>query len=316
MKTDIKLITKARSNFNELLFEPLKKHIIKFEKEEYYESAIWGAIFFEAFIFHIAEKKDINIGKKSVHLNSVIEELRKLNNQEKFIEDGYLKYFDSIRDTRNGLMHHTEINRNANSIKVDAENIHSKILEIVQWNLKDFDVTVKDDTEKIKTDLIPVFISTISPHTPEQVFFQEDFYYKLEQSGMKAIKVEFNDFDKKDPMSKVKDTINSCEATIVLGLERSHAYFMKTREGSEKESEETHIIHTSGWLHLEAGIAIASGQPLFILCQKNIIGEGIFDRDWNSYSVIEIEDLNSSSSTVDEFISHVKKELCKLYYYV
>ena len=309
MKTDIKLITKARNNFNELLFEPLKNHIIRVEKEEYYESAIWGAIFFEAFIFHLAAQKGANVSKKSVNLNSVIEELRKINNQAKFIEDGYLKYFDSIRDTRNGLMHHTEINKNKNLIESDANSIHNKIIEILKWYLETLEVEVKSKKAIGTNDLIPVFISTISPHTPEQVFFQEEFYYKLEENGLKPIKVEFDDFDKKDPMNKVKETIENCKATIVLGMERSHAYFIKTREGSDKESEETHIIHTSGWLHLEAGMAIASGQNIFVLCEKNIIGEGIFDRDWNSYPVIEIEDLDSCTDIVDKFIEHVKRSL-------
>lgn len=309
MKTDIKLITKARTHFNELLFEPLKNHIIRFEKAEYYESAIWGAIFFEAFIFHLAEQKGVNVSKKSVNLNSVIEELRKINNQTKFIEDGYLKYFDSIRDTRNGLMHHTEINRNKGSIESDAKSIHTKIIEILKWYLDRLDVEVKSKTIEVTNNLVPVFISTISPHTPEQVFFQEEFYYKLVENGMRPVKVEFDDFDKKDPMKKVKETIETCKATIVLGMERSHAYFMKTREGSDKESEETHIIHTSGWLHLEAGMAISTGQEVFVLCEKNIIGEGIFDRDWNSYPVIEIEDLDFCTDIVDKFIEHVKKSL-------
>ena len=220
-----------------------------------------------------------------------------------------MKYFDSIRDTRNGLMHHTEINRNKSSINVDANSIHNKIIEILKWHLEKLDIEVKSKAAAVTSDLIPVFISTITPHTPEQVFFQEEFYYKLEENGIKPVKVEFDDFDKKDPMNKVKETIANCKATIVLGMERSHAYFMKTREGSDKESEETHIIHTSGWLHLEAGMAISSGHQIFVLCEKNIIGEGIFDRDWNSYPVMEIEDLDFSTDKVDKFIEHVKKSL-------
>jgi len=56
-------------------------------------------------------------------------------------------------------------------------------------------------------------------------------------------------------------------------------------------------------------MAISLGHEIFALCEKNIIGEGIFDRDWNSYPVIEIEDLDSCTDKVDKFIEHVEKSL-------
>ena len=41
-------------------------------------------------------------------------------------------------------------------------------------------------------------------------------------------------------MEKVRRYIEGCHGIIVLGLERSHAYFYRDKEGSEKELEATH----------------------------------------------------------------------------
>ena len=65
------------------------------------------------------ELVDINTTKKSANLNSIIEELRKQNNMEFFIEDGFLKYFDYIRSTRNSLVHDTQITKKKEIIKIE-----------------------------------------------------------------------------------------------------------------------------------------------------------------------------------------------------
>ena len=51
MNTDIKLILLARKHFDNVIFDPFKNHIISYEKDLYYESSIWGAVFFESFVY-------------------------------------------------------------------------------------------------------------------------------------------------------------------------------------------------------------------------------------------------------------------------
>lgn len=87
----------------------------------------------------------------------------------------------------------------------------------------------------------------------------------------------------------VYSCIEGCHGIIVLGLERSHAYFYRDKEGSEKESEAMHRRYSSAWLQLETGMAIGMGKDIFVLCQKNLYGDGIFDRNWNSYTPVELE---------------------------
>lgn len=69
-------------------------------------------------------------------------------------------------------------------------------------------------------------------------------------------------------MEKVRRYIEGCHGIIVLGLERSHAYFYRDKEGSEKELEATHRRYSSAWLQLETGMAIGMGKDVFVLCRK------------------------------------------------
>ena len=57
-------------------------------------------------------------------------------------------------------------------------------------------------------------------------------------------------------MEKVRRYIEECHGIIVLGLERSHAYFYRDKEGSEKELEATHRRYSSAWLQLETGMPL------------------------------------------------------------
>ena len=36
-------------------------------------------------------------------------------------------------------------------------------------------------------------------------------------------------------------------------------------------------------------MAIGMGKDIFVLCQKNLYGDGIFDGNWNSYTSVELE---------------------------
>ena len=92
---------------------------------------------------------------------------------------------------------------------------------------------------------------------------------------------------------------------IVVGLERSHSYFLRDKEGTDDQREETHRKYTSGWLHLEAGLAHALGLDVFVICESGICSDGIFDRSWNSYVVAELATLEEESRELRDFLDHL-----------
>ncbi|MEA2020100.1 MAG: hypothetical protein U9N59_16855, partial [Campylobacterota bacterium] len=71
-------------------------------------------------------------------------------------------------------------------------------------------------------------------------------------------------------------------------------------------TEENHVIYTSGWIHIESGMAISLGQEVFMLAEKNIVSDGIFDRDWNSFPIIEIDSLEEYEIQIEKLIAIVK----------
>jgi hypothetical protein len=101
---------------------------------------------------------------------------------------------------------------------------------------------------------------------------------------------------------------------IVIGLERSHAFFLRQRPGASKGQEDlTHVKYTSPWLHMEAAIASTLKLPVFVLCQKDLASEGIFDRSWNTYTVVELSaDLPESCPELDDFFRCFTDEMFSL----
>ena len=73
-------------------------------------------------------------------------------------------------------------------------------------------------------------------------------------------------------------------------------------------------LKETGWLHLESGMAIALKKPIFVLCQKDIHSDGIFDRAWNTYLPIEIEsplyvsqpNITMMLQKIEEFVANYK----------
>ena len=63
----------------------------------------------------------------------------------------------------------------------------------------------------------------------------------------------------------------------------------------------------------ETGMAIGMGKDVFVLCQKNLYGDGIFDRNWNSYTPVELEmPLDMNDPMIKETLSvleNYKKEV-------
>jgi hypothetical protein len=45
---------------------------------------------------------------------------------------------------------------------------------------------------------------------------------------------------------------------------------------------------------------------VFVVCQKEIHSDGIFDRHWNSYAVAELDALDATSPQLEEFLLHVR----------
>ncbi len=317
----IEQIVKKRDCFKEITWRHLSNCLKSFEDREYLSAAIWSAVFVESVL------KDYlrDFGEKSKdrdELDSLIKRVANhlrnashISDADKDMINDILRRAEEIRSKRNRLVHDTGVENRG--LETDVSDMYNNVMQIINnyldtqisraicaENSKIVDVK---ETEGSEPDF-PIFISTITPHNFEQTEFIEGFCNRLREIGVTPVRCTLTDFDKRDPMNKVKSVIETCNAIVVIGLERSHVYYLRDKEGSEKEKEDMHRRYTSAWLQLESGIAIGMGKEVFVLCQKDLYGGGIFDRDWNTFVPMELSlPLNIYDKNVDMILGKIKE---------
>lgn len=300
-----KEIIKKRDYFQDITWIHLSNCLKAFENRELLSASIWSSVFVESILKDILTVL-LKVNVSTEEISSLIARLRNtLNNGSSRFEltstdstaiEDIMRRADEIRLKRNRLVHDTGMENNY--LDSDADDIYKNVNLIIERYLKTKvskaifrkNKDIADEVVNTQQEAsFPMFISTITPHTFEQSEFIEEFCNKLKEIGIKPVRCVMTDFDRRNPMEKARRCIEGCHGIIVLGLERSHAYFYRDKEGSEKESEAMHRRYSSAWLQLETGMAIRMGKDIFVLCQKNLYGDGIFDRNWNSYTPVELE---------------------------
>ena len=300
-----KEIIKKRDYFQDITWIHLSNCLKAFENRELLSASIWSSVFVESILKDILTVL-LKVNVSTEEISSLIARLRNtLNNGSSRFEltstdstaiEDIMRRADEIRLKRNRLVHGTGMENNY--LDSDADDIYKNVNLIIERYLKTKvskaifrkNKDIADEVVNTQQEAsFPMFISTITPHTFEQSEFIEEFCNKLKEIGIKPVRCVMTDFDRRNPMEKARRCIEGCHGIIVLGLERSHAYFYRDKEGSEKESEAMHRRYSSAWLQLETGMAIGMGKDIFVLCQKNLYGDGIFDRNWNSYTPVELE---------------------------
>ncbi len=321
----IEQIVKKRDHFKEITWRHLSSCLKCLEDREYLSAAIWSAVFVESVLKDYLRE----FGEKSKdrdELDSLIKRVANYLRNAPEISDGdkdkindILRRAEEIRSKRNRLVHDTGVENRG--LQTDVNDMYNNVMQIIVNYLgteisrsiyaENSRNTVSD--EKPEEPDFPVFISTITPHNFEQTEFIEGFCNRLREIGVKPVRCILTDFDKRDPMNKVRSIIETCHAIVVIGLERSHVYYLRDKEGSEKESEDMHRRYTSAWLQLESGMAVGMGKKVFVLCQKDLYGGGIFDRDWNTFVPMEVNlPLNIYDKNVDMILAKISefKEEC------
>lgn len=163
--------------------------------------------------------------------------------------------------------------------------------------------------------MINVFISHPTPFNKHQ----EDFLTLLEDelSGhdLNPTNLGKNNWDFRSPLKPIRTIMNTCQAAIIIGLERHHSYIGYDKETSIDRQEFIHKYTTSPWVQIEAGMAYQSELPLLILKEKKVFAEGILDPQISDYYVFEFEVEKQSKQLSPElkkiilsWVSHFKKQ--------
>ena len=256
-------------------------------------TGVWGAVFLEAFLEEAIEAAGLSGGERD--LGGMVNRLRGAKTLRHGAE--VLNQCDMVRVARNALVHAGA--SPGQVVATHAATIAGNLPHILRLAQPWFvGVRPAEAAEPAYPPMAArVFVSTITPHLQLQDLFLLALYETMRWQGLEPIRVVLDEYDKRDPVRKIIETLRRCDALLCVGLERSHAYFLREREGSDKARETLHGFYSSGWLNLEAGAAFALELPVFVMCQSHIMSDGVFDRDWNSAPTYVIE---SNPPTVDD----------------
>jgi hypothetical protein len=287
----------------------LRESCFAFADHQYFASAVWAAVFLEAMLDDFAQGAGLPRPAQD-DLSARVQQLRQWSRSkeaENRVPDEILRRCDDIRNIRNRLVHDTGAAKT--TLVEDAGFIHAGLRIILDWYCtiaRAEAAPAPPDVATLRPARVRVFISTITPHSPRQEYFLAELVRRLRTIGIEPVRYTQNLYDSRDPLGRVCSVIASCRGVIVVGLERTHAYFLRDKEGTPQQREATHRQYASGWLHLEAGIARALGKDVFVVCQKEIHSDGIFDREWNSYPVAEIDCLDVAAPQMELFLRHLE----------
>lgn len=178
-----KEIVKKKEYFQNITWIHLSNCLKAFENRELLSASIWSAVFVESMLKDILSVL-LNVNISTEEISSLIARLRNIlnNGSSKYelsatdatvIED-IMRRADEIRLKRNRLVHDTGIENNY--LESDADDIYKNVNLIIERYIKTEASKViyrknKEVAEEIEHNQVeptlPMFISTITPHTFE-----------------------------------------------------------------------------------------------------------------------------------------------------
>jgi len=207
----------------------------------------------------------------------------------------------TIRVHRNRAVHNT--GRAKTGLDSAAQNALDNLKLILEWWQK------RRASPKAPPDWRGrVFLATITPDQARHRGFLADLKAALVQRKLEPVTVELTQYDRKVPLARVAEVMRQCQAVLVVGLERSRAFYVRDREGSERETDATNRRYSSAWLHMEGALAygLGLGERVYVLCEPDIHSEGVFDKDWNQFQRVEIGRLDVADAGVKETLDRIE----------
>jgi hypothetical protein len=162
--------------------------------------------------------------------------------------------------------------------------------------------------------MINIFISHPTPFNKYQSDFLSLIEVELNAHDLNPTNLGKNEWNFKSPLQPIRTIMGTCQAVLIIGLERHHSYIGYDKETSKNKNELIHKYTTSPWVQIEAGMAYQAELPLLILKEKKVFAEGILDPQISDYYVFEFEIEKQSKKLSPElkkiilsWVKHIKK---------
>jgi hypothetical protein len=122
-----------------------------------------------------------------------------------------------------------------------------------------------------------IFVSQPTTLTRPQKLFCGQLERTFQASGLTTHTVGVSDFTSRLPLRKILDTITTCDGACVLGLIQVAAPSAVFKPNTIERRIVPNAVFATPWNQIEAGMAVARGLPLLVVCESGVAG-GIFDQ--------------------------------------
>ena len=119
----------------------------------------------------------------------------------------------------------------------------------------------------------------------------------MKREGVDLVNLATAEYSIEKPLPQISELMKTCDGALVIGWERVHGYTMFERESSSQEKLHQNIHIATPWNHIEGSMAATLGLPLFILKERRLHAEGIFEASSHDYK-IESFDLPSEATAL------------------
>jgi hypothetical protein len=261
---------------------------------------VWAAVLLEALLTD-ALPPEQKKNKDRPDLNGLIDNIGALLKNAGNAAPEVIDSSHAVRANRNRAVHDTGLAKRA--LDDDARQSLARLRVVLDWWRARHPVQPAAAPDWLGR----VFLATITPDQARHRGFLIDLRAELVTRRLQPVVVELSDYDRKTPLKPVAEAMRTCDAVLVVGLERSRAFYVRDREGSAKQAEETNRRYSSAWLHMESALAygVGLGDRVFVLCEPTIHSEGVFDKDWNQFQRVEIENLSIDDANVRETLDRL-----------
>ena len=157
----------------------------------------------------------------------------------------------------------------------DSDNLKM----LVNWANGD-PLTSADIVERAKQgDFVSVFVSRPTMLNDRQNVFWQALDRMLSEYGLQGRTLGISDIQNSDGgMYDVLDLMRQCNGALILGFSQMHVENAVFKGGTTSVREQERCEFVTPWNHMEACMAFANELPLLIVKERNVQGDGVFDR--------------------------------------
>jgi hypothetical protein len=128
-----------------------------------------------------------------------------------------------------------------------------------------------------------IFISMGTPYTENYTGFRDGLERFLrDQCAADPRIIGRNEYPAGSPLTKIKEVMQTCSGVIVVAYERKYLNDGVERRTGDNPRALVNSSYTTPWNHIESSMAFTLDIPLYIICEKGLIEEGLIETkvDW------------------------------------